>query len=179
MWGYLANSHAQITASENIANSPYIFLVLFANLAYRWIPVDAKPMILIILDLVLYFEDPLSPSWYGIPPGTLNQFLSKHIFSLSFDVLRTLLLTGCSCGSKDHTHLLAGTSCICSSVGDDANVFFIIYVCNDAWFMSWIFYGIPLKQWSEPGIFEVNFLVRRFVRCVAQDLSNFGLLRLH
>ena len=62
MWGFLATSHAPITANDNLENKPYFCLGLLANLAYLLIPVDAT---LIILGIFY----PLSPSQYGIPLG--------------------------------------------------------------------------------------------------------------
>ena len=46
IWGCLATLYYPITASENIANNPYICLGLFYNLSDRWTLVYSKSIIL-------------------------------------------------------------------------------------------------------------------------------------
>ena len=65
MWGFLATSHAPITANESLENIPYSCLGLLANPEDLLIPVDYRPIILGIFD-------PFSPSRDGIPLGALD-----------------------------------------------------------------------------------------------------------
>ena len=50
IWGFLATSHASITANENLENKPYFSSNLLANLADILRLVDARPIILGIFD---------------------------------------------------------------------------------------------------------------------------------
>ena len=61
MWGVLDTSHAPTTANYNLGNKPYFCLDLLANLEDLLRPVDARSIILGILNLVLYSEDTVSP----------------------------------------------------------------------------------------------------------------------
>ena len=66
--GFLATSHAPITANKNLSNHSYFFLDLLANLADLLRQVDARSISLGIFD-------PFSPSRDGIPLETLCDFL--------------------------------------------------------------------------------------------------------
>ena len=74
MWRCLATSHVPINAIENLENISYNCLGLFTNLEDRGRPVDVMSMMLGILALVLYFEDPCSISQDGVPLGASDRF---------------------------------------------------------------------------------------------------------
>ena len=67
MWGFLATSHAPITANGNLSNKPYLWLVLLVNLTDLLRPVDSISIVLGFFPL-----SPLYPFQNGIPLGSLD-----------------------------------------------------------------------------------------------------------
>ena len=65
MWGFLATSHASLTANDNLENEPYFCLDLLANLEDLLRPIDP-------ISTILGFFDMFSPSLYCIPLGALD-----------------------------------------------------------------------------------------------------------
>ena len=73
-WGFLDTSHDPTTDNESLANKTYFCLGLLANLEDLLIPVDARSIILGILDPVLYSEYHSSTLRYVIQMSALDDF---------------------------------------------------------------------------------------------------------
>ena len=133
IWGFLAASHAPITANGDLSNKLYFCLGLLSNLAYIMIPVDARSIILGIFY-------PFHPSLYGIILGTFDDCWVKQTFWRIWCVLNFL------------------GNWVFDRFRDWRSLSDQTFWC-DSWNMSWSFYGIFINIWSEPSILEVNILL--------------------
>ena len=175
-WGCLVNSHAPITARQNISNGEQICLGLFDKLIDRWIPVDSKLTTLVILDLVSYFDNPFSHLQYGIPLGALDGFLIKINF-FNFYVLQIILLTMRQYDSQQCFPFLDIPLFTYNAGEGDASVLFLF---SNFVMLPGLCIGALLGPYLRYGVNHVyiffSFLVHIFVSCVSQGLSYLGVL---
>ena len=127
IWGFLANSHTQINANENLENKPYFRLCLLSNLANLLRPVYSRSKFLGIFD-------PFSPSLDGIPLGELDDcWVKRSVFK--FDIFKTLSEAGRLITSDTGDTFLTVLSCTCSTDCDELIVFLLF---SGATLGSWL-----------------------------------------
>ena len=130
MWGFLATSHAPITANENLLNEPYFCLVLLANLVDILRPVDVR---LIILCLFIPYT-PLSSSKYGTPLGVLDGCWTK-LTLFKFNVFKTPSEYGRPITSETGYTFLSELYCTC---GTDCGDVIVLLLLSGATLGSWL-----------------------------------------
>ena len=118
------------------------------------------------------------PSWDGIPLGMLGDCWEKLTFGKS-DVFQNPLETGHPINSVTDAPLMTGLSCNCCTVLYGVIIFFYYFLVKLLARELEFRWDIPqyLKWTKYPwGWYS---LVHQFLRCVAQYLSNLGLLCLN